>query len=256
MGKIEVDKIISKEIVEKLLHEYLENAVSSISDRIGIAEPAGINMASMIDHTLLMPDATPSAISTLCEEAIKYSFAAVCVNPCNVPQSHEILKNSKIKVCTVIGFPLGANTTETKMFEAEQAIKNGASEVDMVINIGMLKSGNYEYVFNEISQLAYIAKKRHALCKIIFETCLLTDVEKVKACLLCKEAGVDFVKTSTGFSSSGSTANDIALMKYVVGDSVGVKASGGIRSKKDAEAMITSGAGRIGTSSGVKIVTA
>ena len=256
MDKNTIDKIVSQEVVGKILHEYLESAVLSISDRIGIPETPHKNIAEKIDHTLLRPDAIKSEISTLCEEAKQYNFASVCVNPFYVQQCYEILKSSKVKVCTVIGFPLGANTTETKKSEAEQAVKNGAREIDMVINIGMLKSGNYEYVFNEISEIVAIAKKNESICKVILETCLLTDVEKVKACLLCKGAGVDFVKTSTGFSSGGATANDVALMKFVVGNSIGVKASGGIRSKKDAEAMIASGADRIGTSSGVKIVTA
>jgi deoxyribose-phosphate aldolase len=254
MGKL--DQLVSEEVVEKILHEFLENEVSGISERIGIPEPADKNIAGKIDHTLLMPDAAPGAIKTLCDEAKQYNFASVCVNPCYVSLCSGILKNSKVKVCTVIGFPLGANTTETKLFEAEQAIKNGASEVDLVINIGMLKSKNYEYVFSDISQVVSAAKKNNALSKVILETSLLTDSEKVIVCLLCKEAGADFVKTSTGFSVGGASANDVALMKYVVGDSIGVKASGGIRSRKDAEDMIANGANRIGTSSGIKIVTA
>jgi deoxyribose-phosphate aldolase len=253
--KNEIEQMVSNEIVEKILHEYLENAVLGISDRVGIREPQDIDIALMIDHTLLMPDTIPAAIKILCEEAKHYNFASVCVNPCHVAMCYEILKSSAVKVCTVIGFPLGANTTETKIFEAEQAIKNGAQEIDIVMNIGMLKIGNYEYVFNEIRQIISAAKKNDEICKVILETCLLTDIEKVKACLLCKSAGADFVKTSTGFSSGGATTNDVALMKYVVGDSVKVKASGGIRSKKDAEAMIESGADRLGTSSGIKIVT-
>jgi deoxyribose-phosphate aldolase len=250
-----IEQIVSQEIVEKILHEYLEHAVSSISDRIGISEPAEKNIAGKIDHTLLRPDAIPGEINSLCEEAKQYNFASVCVNPIYVPQCYELLKNSGVKVCTVIGFPLGANTTEAKKFEAEQSVKNGASEVDMVINIGMLKSGNYGFVFNDVSQVVSVAKKNNAICKVILETSLLTDDEKIKACLLCKEAGADFVKTSTGFNAGGANANDVALMKYVVGNSIGVKAAGGIRTRKDAETMIASGADRIGTSSGVKIVT-
>ena len=192
MDKKSIEQIVSHEIVEKILHEYLENSVSSISDRIGISESTDKNIAGKIDHTLLRPDATPGEINTLCEEAKQYNFASVCVNPFYVSQCYELLKNSNVKVCTVIGFPLGANTTGTKKFEAEQAIKNGAGEIDMVINIGMLKSGNYEYVFNEISEIVSVAKKNNAICKVILETSLLTDVEKVKACLLCKEAGAGF----------------------------------------------------------------
>jgi deoxyribose-phosphate aldolase len=256
MDKQSIEKIVEQEVVEEILHDYLENAVSGISDRIGSHEPAVTDIAGKIDHTLLRSDATPGEINTLCEEAKQYNFASVCINPFYVSQCYELLNNSKVKVCTVIGFPLGANTTETKKFEAEQSIINGAREIDMVINIGMLKSGNYEYVFNEISQIVSVAGKNNSKCKVILETCLLTDIEKVKACLLCKAAGVDFVKTSTGFSSGGATTNDVALMKYVVGNNIGVKASGGIRSRKDAEAMIANGADRIGTSSGIKIVSA
>jgi deoxyribose-phosphate aldolase len=255
MDKKNIDQIVSQDIVEKMLSDYFEHSVSSISDRIGIIERADKNIAGKIDHTLLQPDAVPGAINTLCVEAKQYKFAAVCVNPIYVSQCHEFLKNSGVKVCTVIGFPLGANTSETKIFETEQAIKNGAGEVDMVINIGMLKSGNYEFVFNEINSFVSVAKKNNVVCKVILEASLLTDFEKVKACLLCSEAGVDFVKTSTGFANEGASANDVALMKFIVGDSIGVKASGGIRSRKDAEAMLACGADRIGTSSGVFIVT-
>lgn len=256
MDKNKLEQLVSQESVDKILHEFLEREVAAISERIGIQESKNINIAGKIDHTILKPEASPAEIKTLCEEAMQYKFASVCVNPSYVPQCYEILKNSKVKVCTVIGFPLGANTTETKVFEAVQAIKNGAGEVDMVINVGMLKSGNYEYIFNDISRVVSAAKENKALSKVIIETCLLTDSEKVIACLISKEAGADFVKTSTGFSSAGANANDVALMKYVVGNSIGVKASGGIRSKQDAEIMIASGADRIGTSSGVKIVTA
>ena len=168
--------------------------------------------------------------------------------------SRDLLKGSQVKVCTVIGFPLGATTTETKRAEAEQALTNGAQEIDMVINIGMLKQGNFEYVFNDINQVVLAAKKHKALCKVIIETALLTDEEKVKACLISKEAKADFVKTSTGFSKGGATAGDIALMRYVVGSTVGVKASGGIRTAEDAKLMIESGADRIGASASVKIV--
>ncbi|MFZ5947679.1 deoxyribose-phosphate aldolase [Stygiobacter electus] len=209
----------------------------------------------MIDHTLLKPEATPDEIKKLCAEAKQYNFASVCINPCYVSLCADLLKGSKVKVCTVIGFPLGATTTEVKRFEAEQAIQNGAQEIDMVINVGMLKQGNYEYVFNDINQVVLAAKRNRALTKVIIETSLLTDEEKVKACLLSKNAKADFVKTSTGFSKGGATAGDVALMRYVVGSSMGVKASGGVRTAEDAKAMIESGADRIGASASVKIVS-
>jgi deoxyribose-phosphate aldolase len=208
----------------------------------------------MIDHTLLKPEATPKEIKTLCEEARTYNFASVCVNPSHVSMCKDLLSGSKVKVCTVIGFPLGATTTETKRFEAEQALKNGAQEIDMVINIGMLKQGENKYVFNDINQVVLAAKKFGAVCKVIIESAILTDEEKIKACILAKEAKADFVKTSTGFSKGGATAGDVALMRYVVGSSVGVKASGGIRTTEDAKLMIASGADRIGASASVKIV--
>ncbi|MGE5497383.1 MAG: deoxyribose-phosphate aldolase [Syntrophothermus sp.] len=212
-------------------------------------------LARMIDHTLLKPEATADEVTTLCNEARTYSFASVCINPSYVSLCSRLLKGTPVKVCTVIGFPLGATTTETKRFEAEQAIQNGAEEIDMVLNIGRLKQGDYEYVFHDINQVVLAAKKSNAVCKVILETALLTDEEKIKACLICKEAKADFVKTSTGFSKGGATAGDIALMRYVVGSAVGVKASGGIRTLEDAEAMIESGADRIGASASVKIVT-
>jgi deoxyribose-phosphate aldolase len=165
-----------------------------------------------------------------------------------------MLKNTEVKVCTVIGFPLGSTTTEVKRFEAEQAIYNGATEIDMVINVGQLQEGNYDYVANDIKQVVNAAHNHGAICKVILETALLTDEEKIKACVICKEAGADFVKTSTGFSKGGATVGDIALMKYVVGSGMGVKASGGIRSREDAEKMIASGADRVGASASVKIV--
>jgi deoxyribose-phosphate aldolase len=213
------------------------------------------NLAHKIDHTVLKPEATPEEIRQLCDEAAKFKFASVCVNPSYVSLCSSLLKGTGVKVCTVIGFPLGATTTEVKRFEAEQAIQNGAEEIDMVINVGRLKAGDYDYVFNDVNQVVLTAKKHRVICKVILETALLTDEEKIKACLICKKAGADFVKTSTGFSKGGATVGDVALMKYVVGSSVGVKASGGIRSREDAEKMIASGADRIGASASVKIVS-
>ena len=238
----------------------VNNIVNVGADRIAAGMGVGDeiknkNVASMIDHTLLKPEATPSDIKKLCGEAREYHFASVCINPVYVSLSSKLLRGSGVKVCTVIGFPLGANTTEVKLFEAEQAIDNGAEEVDMVVNIGHLKEGNYDYVENDIKQVVQTAHRKNALVKVIIEAALLTDKEKVVACLICKKAGADFVKTSTGFSKGGATVGDVALMKYVVGSKIGVKAAGGIRSKEDAEAMIASGADRIGASASVKIIS-
>lgn len=212
------------------------------------------NIAKIIDHTILKPEASEEAVKRICEEALKYKFASVCVNPTNVELVAEILKNSEVKVCTVIGFPLGANTTEVKVFETEDAIKRGAQEVDMVINIGKLKSGHFEYVRNDIKAVVNAAKGK-ALTKVIIETCLLNNEEKILACKLAKEAGADFVKTSTGFSSGGATPEDVKLMRDTVGMDMGVKASGGVRNRTDAENVIKAGASRIGASASVAICT-
>ncbi|MDU1411889.1 MAG: deoxyribose-phosphate aldolase [Clostridium sp.] len=211
-----------------------------------------IRIAGMIDHTILKPEATEAQVVKLCEEAKEYEFASVCINPGMVKLAAKCLKDSKVDVCTVIGFPLGANTSEVKAFETEDAIKNGATEVDMVINVGKLKEGNLEYVKNDIKAVVDAAKGK-ALTKVIIETCLLTDEEKVAACKLAKEAGADFVKTSTGFSTGGATAADIKLMRETVGPDMGVKASGGVRTKEDALTMIENGATRIGASASIAI---
>lgn len=215
---------------------------------------SGKEMASMIDHTLLKPEATPEEIDQLCKEAIEYNFASVCINPCYVSLAKKKLGNSSVKVCSVIGFPLGAITTRVKVCEAEEAISSGAEEVDMVINIGRLKAKDYEYVEDEIRAVVNAAHSRSAIVKAIIETCLLTGEEKEKACLLVKNAGAEFIKTSTGFSRGGATAADVALMRRAVGQAMGVKASGGVRTYEDAVLMVRSGANRIGTSSGVKII--
>jgi len=229
---------------------------SRIAAGIGIGdELKDNNVAGMIDHTLLKQDATPAQIKILCKEAKEYSFASVCINPSYVSICSDLLRGTTVKVCTVIGFPLGTTTTEVKQFETEQAINNGADEVDMVINIGQLKEGNYDYVEKDVLAVVNTAKRRNVLIKVIIETALLTDEEKVKASLICKKAGADFVKTSTGFSTGGATVGDVALMKYVVGRKIGVKAAGGIRSREDADALIASGADRIGASASVKIVS-
>ncbi len=205
-----------------------------------------------IDNTALKADCTPDVIENLCKESIEYGCASVCVNPAYVPLVAKLLKNTGVKVCTVIGFPLGMNASEVKAFEAAYAEKQGAEELDMVINVGMLKAGNYDYVQKDIE--AVVKASNGKLVKVIIETCLLTDEEKVKACELAKAAGADYVKTSTGFSTGGATVSDIALMRKTVGADMGVKASGGIRDYATAKAMIDAGASRIGASSGKKIV--
>lgn len=211
------------------------------------------NYAVYIDHTLLKPEATKDQIIALCEEAKKYSFASVCVNPTWVKNAAEQLKGSDVKVCTVIGFPLGANTPEVKAFETKDAIENGAQEVDMVINIGALKSGDDDIVQQDIEAVVKAAKGK-AIVKVIIETALLNDNEKRKACELSRIAGADFVKTSTGFASGGATIEDVKLMRAVVGPEMGVKASGGVRNFEDMKNMIDAGATRIGASSGVQIM--
>ncbi|EKY22775.1 deoxyribose-phosphate aldolase [Clostridium celatum] len=209
-------------------------------------------IAKMIDHTILKAEATEKEVIKLCKEAVEYNFASVCVNPAMVSVAANVLEGTDVDVCTVIGFPLGANTTEVKAFETADAIAKGATEVDMVINVGKLKERNLEYVKNDIKAVVDAAKGK-ALTKVIIETCLLTDEEKVIACELSKEAGADFVKTSTGFSTGGATASDIKLMRETVGPDMGVKASGGVRSREDAELMIENGATRIGASASIAI---
>ena len=208
----------------------------------------------MIDHTILKPEATEAAVQKIIDEAKEYNFFSVCINPCWVAFASEQLANTDVAVCTVIGFPLGANTPEVKAYEAADAIKNGANEVDMVINIGALKSQQYDHVRQDIQGIVDAAKGK-ALVKVIIETALLTDEEKVKACELAKEAGADFVKTSTGFSTGGAKVADIRLMRETVGPDMGVKASGGVHNAEEALAMIEAGATRIGASTGVAIVS-
>lgn len=212
-----------------------------------------MNINKIIDHTALKPNTNKESILKLIAEAKTYDFASVCVNPCWVALAHQELKNTDVKVCTVIGFPLGANTTEVKVFETKDAIEKGAQEIDMVINIAMLKDKEYDYVENEIHQIVEAAKDK-AIVKVIIETCLLTDEEKIKACELSQKAGADFVKTSTGFSTGGATVHDIALMRKTVGAEMGVKASGGVHTHEEALAMVEAGATRIGASAGVKLL--
>lgn len=209
-------------------------------------------IAKMIDHTLLKADAKKEEIEKLCGEAKEHHFASVCVNPTWVSLSSSLLEGTDVKVCTVIGFPLGANTPEVKAFEAQNAISNGATEVDMVINIGALKDGDDQEVKRDIQ--AVVEASKGVLVKVIIETCLLTEDEKIRACKLAVEAGADYVKTSTGFSTGGATVEDVALMRKTVGPDVGVKASGGVRNAEGAKAVIEAGATRIGASSGIAIV--
>jgi deoxyribose-phosphate aldolase len=235
--------------------------------QLSFHDPAAV--AALIDHTLLKPQATQSDIENLCHEALKFRFASVCVNPVFVPVAAAILNSqgtsqrtsapnapsqSAVKVCTVIGFPLGANHTSTKLAEAHTALSQGATELDMVIHIGALKAAQNESVSADIRAICDAAHASNAICKVIIETCLLTEEEKVRACRLAATVGADFVKTSTGFSTAGATVQDIALMRTVVGPHIGVKASGGIRTLADLQKMVQAGATRIGTSSGPQIL--
>lgn len=211
-------------------------------------------IATYIDHTLLKQEASTSQVKKLCEEALKFKFASVCVNPGYVKLCNELLKGSGVKVCGVVGFPLGATLTAVKAYETEKVITDGAEEIDMVLNVGALKSGDETLVKEDVTAVVKVAHAKKVLVKVIIETCLLTDDEKIKACQICKAAEADFVKTSTGFNSGGATLPDVALMRKTVGPDMGVKAAGGVRSREDVLAMIEAGATRIGTSGGVKIM--
>jgi len=215
-----------------------------------------MKIAQMIDHTILKADATEEEVKTLCKEATQYQFATVCINPCYIPQAVHLLQGANVGITTVIGFPLGSTTSMTKANEAKEAVLLGATEIDMVINVGALKDGKYDYILYEIGSVVKAAKEvcKKAIVKVIIETCLLTKDEIVKACQLAVEAGADYVKTSTGFSTGGARIEDIALMRKTVGPSIGVKASGGIRTYEDAKAMIDAGASRIGASASIEIV--
>ncbi len=233
--------------------EVVNAGASRLSSTLGNVG-VGPEIAKMIDHTLLKPDATQEQIAQLCYEARKHGFVAVCVNPANVKLCSELLKGTPVHVCTVVGFPLGATSPEVKVFEAQQAIDDGATEVDMVINVGALKSKDYALVERDIAMVARTCHAGAAILKVIIEAALLTDEEKVIACQLSKSAGADFVKTSTGFGPGGATAADVELMRRTVGPAMGVKAAGGIRSYEDVRAMVAAGATRIGASAGVRIV--
>ena len=256
-----------KELVDKITSAVLSRLKSqgfSSTDKISQHSPGSKDitlLAKMIDHTLLKPEATKEQIKQLCDEAVEYGFASVCVNSGNVTLAYEYLKHTDIPVCCTVGFPLGATTTQAKVFEAKEAMENGAGEIDMVINIGALKSRDYDRVKSDIEEVV-IAARGKASVKVIIETCLLEDEEKVKACEIAAEAGADFVKTSTGFSTGGANVEDIKLMRSVVGPRMGVKASGGIGDHEAAQAMLDAGACtlgdsnlcRLGTSKSIKIV--
>jgi len=225
-----------------------------MADKIEVEGLTAAQLARFIDHTLLKAEATPAQVEKLCAEAVKYGFAAVCVNPCNVRLAVERLRGTEVKTASVAGFPLGASLPQVKAYEAEQAILDGAQEIDMVINVGALKAGDDALVQRDIEAVVVAAHRGGALCKAIIEAALLSDEEKVRACTLAKAAGADFVKTSTGFGPGGATVADVALMRRTVGPQMGVKAAGGIRTLEQAKAMIAAGATRIGASASVQII--
>ncbi len=234
------------------IDQVVQAGAARVSATLG-TRPHNSDIARMIDHTLLKADASQDQIAQLCYEARTYHFASVCVNPAHVKLAAQLLKGSEVPVCTVVGFPLGATPATVKAFETQQAIRDGAREIDMVINIGALKSEDYQVVYEDIASVVRAAHAGNAIVKVIIEAALLTDEEKVVACQLSKAAGADYVKTSTGFGPGGATAADVTLMRRVVGPSMGIKAAGGVGSYADAQAMIAAGATRIGASAGVRI---
>jgi deoxyribose-phosphate aldolase len=237
------------------VRSVINEGAGRISSTLGYI-PSDLSMARLIDHTLLKPDATAEQIAELCREAREYHFASVCVNSAYVPLAADLLKGSDVAVCTVVGFPLGASPAEVKAYEAQLAIRNGANEIDMVMNIGAIKSRDLKALYTDIATVVATCHAHNILCKVILETTMLTDEEKVMACQVCKMAGADFVKTSTGFGGGGATVADVTLMRKVVGAEIGVKASGGVRNIQDAKAMVAAGATRIGASAGVSIAKA
>ena len=256
-----------KELIEKITREVVSSlANESLMEGPSTTSPVELKidkkLASMIDHTILKPEATIDEVRQICSEAVEYRFASVCINPSNVILAVECLKGSSVPVCACVGFPLGATTTKAKAFEAREAIENGAKEIDMVINVGALKSGDHGKVKNDIEEVV-IASKPGAIVKVIIEACLLTDEEKEKVCELAKEARADFVKTSTGFNKSGASVEDVKLMRRVVGPGMGIKAAGGIRDYQTAMKLLEAGACslgmsdscRIGASSSISIVS-
>ncbi len=235
------------------VEKVVQAGAARLSATLG-TRPHNDSVARLIDHTLLKPDASQDQIAQLCYEARTHHFASVCVNPAHVKLCAQLLKGSDVAVCTVVGFPLGATPATVKAYETQQAIRDGASEIDMVINIGALKSKEYKTVYEDIAAVVRAADAGNALVKVIIEAALLNDEEKVIACQLAKAAGAEFVKTSTGFGPGGATAADVALMRRVVGPAMGVKAAGGVRNYADAQALIAAGATRLGASAGVRIV--
>jgi deoxyribose-phosphate aldolase len=265
MNRDTLVEVVTREVLAAISTRYdicdtgdkVREVVANGADRVsfhGEAAEVPLDMARYIDHTLLKPEATSAEIDQLCREAELYGFASVCINPTWVKRAAEMLRGTTVPVCTVIGFPLGANTSEIKAMEARRALRDGAREVDMVLNIGALKSGDHDAVLKDIEKVVDAAHEVGALCKVILETALLTDEEKVIASALAKKARADFVKTSTGFGPGGATVYDVALMRETVGPDMGVKASGGVRTTGDAEDMIAAGATRIGASAGIEIV--
>jgi deoxyribose-phosphate aldolase len=235
------------------VQQVIHNGASRISAGLGYI-PRDLSVARLIDHTLLKPSASAEEIAQLCQEAREYHFASVCINSAYVPLCADLLKGSDVAVCTVVGFPLGASPPEVKAYEAQLAIQNGATEIDMVMNIGVLKSRDIKALHRDIATVAATTHAHNVITKVILETSQLTDEEKVIASQVAKMAGADFVKTSTGFGGGGATVTDVALMRRVVGPGLGVKASGGVRNYADAQAMVAAGATRIGASAGVSIV--
>ncbi len=254
VGGLCVDCGVCAVVCSGRVRQVIDAGASRLSARGVNAADVPADIAGYIDHTLLKPDATPAEIEKLCQEARQYHFAAVCVNPPFVRQCAELLRGSGVQVATVVGFPLGAHTTSTKVFETEQALVDGATEIDMVINVGALKAREDDLVRDDIRAVVQAAHRAGALVKVIIEAALLTDEEKVRASRLSKEAGADFVKTSTGFGPGGATAHDVALMRQTVGPDMGIKAAGGVKNLEQAQAMIAAGATRIGASAGVRIV--
>lgn len=265
MSRDALVELVTREVLAAISARYdlcdtgdkVREVVANGADRVsfhGEAAEVPLDMARFIDHTLLKPEATASDIDQLCREAARYHFASVCINPTWVKRAAENLRGTGVPVCSVIGFPLGATTSEVKAMEARRALRDGAREVDMVLNIGALKSGDHQMVLKDIEKVVDAAHEAGALCKVILETALLTDEEKVIASSLAKRAKADFVKTSTGFGPGGATVYDVALMRETVGPDMGVKASGGVRTADDAEDMIAAGATRIGASAGIEIV--
>jgi deoxyribose-phosphate aldolase len=257
---LDIDELVcpgcDQRCVEKCARKtrkVLDAGASRISSGAGI-EQIDADIACLIDHTLLKPEASRDDIRKLCQEAVRYCFASVCINPWNVSLASELVRGSGVKVCTVVGFPLGATLSEVKIFETEEVLKLGAEEIDMVINVGALKSGQDDLVESDIRGVVEASHRGGAICKVILETALLTIEEKVRACVAAKNARADFVKTSTGFGPGGATAEDVALMRAVVGGEIGVKAAGGVRTLEDFKKMVAAGATRIGASASVRIL--